>query len=137
MRVKSFLFFIWAALLIRPVLGGPMGPQSVIQLAATADAIVAGPVVVAEANGIVSATIQVERVLKGSPTVGTTISLVWTMPPNDLPSGPGVSLHDHGVFFLQQSAGGSWNIIPRSGGDIVWEDTTSQRPLASRRVSGT
>jgi hypothetical protein len=128
MRLKSLLILICTMLLIGPVVGGPMGRQSVIQLTAAADAIVAGSVMATEANGIVSAAIEVEQVLKGSPTLGTTISLVWTAPSNHLPSGPGVSLKGHGIFFLRQSAGGSWSILPWSGGDIVWEDTYISTP---------
>jgi hypothetical protein len=136
MVAKHFLLFTSVLLFVGPLVGGPMGRQSVIHLAGTADAIVVGSVVATVGNGIVSAAIQVERVLKGSPIVGTTISSVWIMPPSAAPAGSGASLNGHGVFFLQQSAGGSWNILPWSGGDIDWRDTYISTPSTPRRVSG-
>jgi hypothetical protein len=144
MRARGFLFFISAVMLVGPLAAGPVARQSVIQLAGTADAIVAGSVVATVGNGIVSAAIQVERVLKGSPTLGTTISSVWMMPPSEMPAGSGPPLNGHGVFFLQQTAGGAWNILPWSAGDIAWRDTyiptpstapTSLREVASASLS--
>jgi hypothetical protein len=113
------------AIMLPSVLAGPVGRQSIVKLAADSDAVIVGPVSATFTNGTVNATIQVERVLKGPLSVGSTVSVLWTLPESSagVPFAGGTPYvsKGHGLFFLAATRDGSWALIPAAGGDIGWD----------------
>jgi hypothetical protein len=96
------------------------------ELTANADVVVVGFVRAAVVSGTVSATIDVERVLKGLVAERALISVLW-VPPWPYPDGPAFP-RDHGMFFLQRSAAGPWVLMPAAFGSVLWWDTYVRTP---------
>lgn len=108
--------------------GGPASSASLQALAAQADAIVVGLVHANSSNGMISATIDVERALKGPLKAGNLISVGWSAPNWGGPNGPFPD--DHGLFFLRQDTSGTWAALPVTAGDIKWRDVFVQTPTS-------
>jgi hypothetical protein len=109
----------------------PGGRRSLTVLTTQAEAIVIGAVQTTETSATITRTINVERVLKGVATPGTSISIVWTYPiAHGEPGPPGSARvsNGHGVFFLVHDTTGSWSLLPASWGDARWEDTYIPTP---------
>jgi len=125
MRPYQALCLIGAVpiLLIGSAIAGPASRQSVTKLTEAADAIVTGSVEAMSSNGIVTASVGVERVLKGAVIQGSTVSLLWNSPPSGLPYGPGRITRGHGIFFMREGATGLLTLLPATGGDVSWEET--------------
>ncbi len=117
--------------LLSAALAGPFGPRSLKTLTAQADAIIVGSASATYFHDTVDATIQVERVLKGSLSAGDTVSFLWAVPgrPPIPPTQP-VTLKGHGLFFLTANTVGSWALLPAAGGDILWEMAYIATPVS-------
>jgi hypothetical protein len=95
------------------------------------------------ANGIVSATLNVEQVLKGATAPGSSIFFNWIPPASQnsfapAPNSGSRSLQGHGIFFLRRDAAGSWSVLPATVGDVSWDDvyihTPATAPIGLRQV---
>ena len=131
--IRDFVCFAYVltALFVPRVVAAPGGRRSLAILTTQAEAIVVGAVQTMETNATIDATISVERVLKGTVTSGTSISIRWTYPiTHGEPGPPGSALvsSGHGVFFLQHNSDGAWSLLPASWGDSRWEDTYIPTP---------
>jgi hypothetical protein len=132
MRLHGIIYCICTllALLIPRLDAGPAARASVIRLTADSDAIVAGSVEATAVNRTISAIIHPDRVFKGSIRLGSTVPVTWTLPENPFGYGKGGASHSrgHGIFFLRQTASGSWSILSATNGDVSWEDTYIPAP---------
>jgi hypothetical protein len=100
------------------VTAGPIGVANLHALALQSDAIVAGVVEQGLQSGRdVSLLLSVRRVLKGS--VSGAITVKWTTPSpyNGSRDLKGMS----GLFFLEKSQAGPWQLLPAMAGDAVLE----------------
>jgi hypothetical protein len=119
---------VWRLLAANLVFAGPGSRAWIPDLTAKADAVVVGSVRAIAVNGTISATIDVERVLKGSVSRGIPISVTWASrlyaDVHDIPV-------DHGIFFLSHSSAGLWSLLPTANGAMAWWDTYVRTPEAA------
>lgn len=127
MLKQAALLILMIATLGYSVLGGPVGPAWIPDLAARADAVVVASVRAECSHGIVNASIDVESVLFGSVTPGSLISMQWTV--SGWPAPDGRLPDDHGLLFLRRLRSGMWVLLPVTGGDIQWRDVFIPTPV--------
>jgi hypothetical protein len=78
------------------------------------------------AGGVIGATIDIERALKGSLAKGSLVTIQWSSPTRSVPNGPIPG--DHGIFFLARTGSGAWQFLPVTVGDIGWRDVYVPTP---------
>jgi len=87
-------------------------PASIAGLITASDAVVTGTATGTLTGGTASATISVEKVLKGSPTSGSVLHATWPVSPG-LTTPAGSSSTVHGLFYLRQTnTAGEWTALP-------------------------
>jgi hypothetical protein len=105
----------------QPVIAGPAAVVPVSLLASQADTIVIATVSQGTmVGGVTSATLLVERSLKGDLLPGATVPVVWTGPPAVQPRVYSVA-PDRGLFFLRRDATGRWVIVPGWSGEVGFQ----------------
>jgi hypothetical protein len=117
-----------ALIVVKPIHGGPVSRATISALATQADAIVVGKLAANSSSGTITATIDIERMLKGSLKPGNQLVVQWSGPVWSTPDGR--LPDDHGLFFLHQTGSGTWAFLPVMVGDIAWRDVFIQTPAS-------
>lgn len=100
--------------------------NSVLRLITSGDAIVVGTAKAMVVGDTASATITVEKVLKGSIESGALVSAMWTV--SQLPRAPVNNVRSvHGLFFLRDAGNGEWRLMPVVAGG-GWFNTSEETP---------
>jgi hypothetical protein len=99
---------------------GPVGLANLHSLAIQADAVVAGNVEQGQQVGRdVSFALSAYRVLKGTVKPSEILSVQWIAPA--ALNGSRDLKGQKGIFFLQKSEAGPWQLLPAMGGDVVFD----------------
>src|SRR5208283_792681 len=123
MKRASFMLVVGLMVLVTSGHGALVAPQSLLDLSQGADLIVVGTLTgVSQTGTAVTALLQVNRVLKGSPELsGSMVSAGWTSGSpqvgTDIPASATA-----GLWFLQGSPNG-WTVLPAFGGNIPFSLT--------------
>ncbi|HEX8985483.1 MAG TPA: hypothetical protein VF767_08630 [Bryobacteraceae bacterium] len=93
---------------------------SMSSLTAKADAVVVGIIQSSASSGTVNATIDVERTVKGPVTVGSLLSVTYTLTGSREQFSKQIA---HGIVFLTGSDAGEWSILPVVTPARIWAYT--------------
>jgi hypothetical protein len=105
----------------QPVIAGPAAVVPVTLLASQADTVIIATVSQGTVvGGVTSATLLVERPLKGDLLPGATVLVMWTGPPA-IQSRVYSVAPDRGLFFLRRDVTGRWVIVPGWSGEVSFQ----------------
>ncbi len=123
----AFLVFLLGA---KNLSAGPSAPASIQALADQADLVTVATVLASSQSGnLVSFTLQLDRVLKGGASEGSTIFVQWESGPN-LPAVQEKWLVNlRGLWFLRELTSGRWKALPTVLGSALFMDAFFSIPV--------